>query len=154
MRTAIVLAVLACVGPAFTHAGSPDVRDLMTDEEYEAAGLEKLDDAEIDALNRWLLRFSVREAPEVRRSKDETVQAEVAKAEEEGIRTRIVGEFRGWTGDTVFRLENGQVWRQRLPGRWFYRADSPEVVLKKNAVGYWVLRIVAADRGVGVTRLE
>jgi len=154
MRTPSVLAVLACVVTAFAHAGSPDVRDLMTDEEYAAAGLEKLDDAEIDALNRWLLRFSVREAPEVRRSKDETVQAEVAKAEEEGIRTRIVGEFRGWSGDTVFRLENGQVWRQRLPGRWFYRADSPEVVLKKNAVGYWVLRIVAADRGVGVTRLE
>jgi len=43
----------------------------------------------------------VREAPEVRRSSDEVVQAEVEKADAEGVRTRIVGEFRGWTGTRI-----------------------------------------------------
>jgi hypothetical protein len=108
---------------------------------------------EIDAVNLWLVRYTARDAPEVRRS-DVVVQAEVEKAEADGIRTRIAGEFRGWDGDTVFRLENGQIWKQRLPGNWYYRADSPEVELRKNLMGYWVMKVVAADRGVGVTRLQ
>ena len=65
-----------------------------------------------------------------------------------------MGEFNGWSGDTLFRLENGQVWKQRLPGQWHYRAHAPEVELRKNLMGYWMLRVLAADRAVGVTRVE
>ncbi len=65
-------------------------------------------------------------------TEQELVSEEIRKFEQEGIRTRIVGEFRGWDGDTVFRLENGQVWRQRLPGQWSYRASDPEVELSKK----------------------
>ena len=78
----------------------------------------------------------------------------IRQFEATGIRTRIVGEFTGWTGETLFRLENGPVWKQRLPGRWFYRANSPEVEIKKNMMGYWMLRVVDADRGIGVTQVK
>ncbi len=125
----------------------------MTPEEFAAAGLDKLSAEEIAALNRWVVRYTAKDAPEVRRN-DEVVQAEIAKTDADAIKTRIDGEFRGWEGHTVFRLENGQVWKQRLAGRWFYRADSPEVELRKNLMGYWVMKVVAADRGIGVTRLE
>jgi hypothetical protein len=82
------------------------------------------------------------------------VRKEIEKVDATGIRTRIVGEFRGWEGNTVFRLENGQTWKQRLPGRWFHKAMSPEVELRKNMMGYWVLRLVEADRAIGVTRID
>ena len=32
--------------------------------------------------------------------------------EESELRSFLVDEFTGWTGDTIFRLENGQVWQQ------------------------------------------
>jgi hypothetical protein len=142
--------VLLC---GVAHAEGPDIRTLMTAEEFHAAGLDKLSPEEIDAVNGWLVRYTATDAPEVRRN-DVVVKAEVEKVEADGIRTRIAGEFRGWDGDTVFRLENGQVWKQRLPGRWYYPAESPEVELRKNLMGYWVMKVVAADRGVGVTRLQ
>ena len=35
----------------------PDVRALMTADEFNAAGLERLSPSELEALNRWLLRL-------------------------------------------------------------------------------------------------
>ena len=131
----------------------PDVRTLMTADEFNAAGLERLSPTELEALNRWLLGYAARQASELRQH-SKLVEAEVRKVEQEGIRTRIAGEFRGWDGHTVFRLENGQVWQQRLPGQWFYRASAPEVELSKNFMGYWMLRVLDADRAVGVTRID
>ncbi len=152
LRSLLLVLVGTAVG-ALAHGEGPDVRTLMSAEEFRAAGLDKLSAAELEALNAWIVKYTARDAPEVRRM-NEVVQAEAAKADAEGIRTRVIGEFRGWTGDTVFRLENGQVWKQRLKGRWFYRAESPEVVLRKNTIGFWEMRVVEADRAVGVTRLK
>lgn len=131
----------------------PDLREMMTPDEFSAAGLERLSPTELEALSRWLLRHTARQASDLRQD-SESVKQEIRKVEEEGVRTRIVGEFRGWDGDTIFRLENGQVWRQRLPGNWHYRASAPEVELSKNFMGYWMLRVLEADRAVGVTRIE
>jgi hypothetical protein len=39
----------------------------MTPEEFDASGLEKLSPQEIEALNRWIVRYTAHEAPEVRR---------------------------------------------------------------------------------------
>lgn len=131
----------------------PDVREMMTPDEFSAAGLERLSPTELEALNRWLLRYTARQASELRQH-NELVSEEIRKVEKEGVRTRIVGEFRGWDGETIFRLENGQVWKQRLPGNWHYRASAPEVELSKNFMGYWMLRVLEADRAVGVTRID
>ncbi len=139
--------------PAIAAEAPPDVRALMTADEFNAAGLERLSPAELEALNRWLLRYTAQQASELGQH-SELVKEEVRKVEVEGVRTRIEGEFFGWDGDTVFRLENGQVWKQRLPGRWSYRASSPEVELSKNFLGYWMLRVLEADRSVGVTRVN
>lgn len=141
------------LAPTVTAEALPNLRALMTADEFNAAGLERLSPAELDALNSWLLRYTATQASELRQH-SELVKEEIRKVEQEGIRTRIVGEFRGWEGATVFRLENGQVWKQRLPGQWYYRASAPEVELSKNSMGWWMLRVLNADRAVGVTRIE
>jgi hypothetical protein len=147
------LASALLLAPAVTAEAPPDVRELMTPEEFDATGLERLSPSELEALSRWLLRYTARQTSELRQH-SEFVEEEVRRFEEKGIQTRIVGEFNGWHGDTLFRLENGQVWKQRLPGQWRYRANAPEVELRKNFMGYWMLRVLAADRAVGVTRVE
>jgi hypothetical protein len=152
----VIAALAFSLLPAMTVSADeppPDVRAMMTPDEFRAAGLDRLSPAELDALNRWLLRHTATQASELRQHKG-VVSEEIRKVEQEGVRTRIVGEFRGWDGNTVFRLENGQVWKQRLPGTWHYRASSPEVELSKNFMGYWMLRVVEADRAVGVTRID
>ncbi len=146
----LALAVFALPAAA---VDAPDVRTMMTPEEFSAAGLGKLSPAEIEALNRWVIRYTAKDAP-IMREHNEVVREEIKRVDAAVLKTRIAGEFRGWYGDTVFRLENGQTWRQRLPGKWFHKADSPEVELSKNMMGYWVLRVVGEDRSVGVIRVD
>jgi len=153
-RSRTVLAAFAlCLPLAALPADTPDVRTLMTPEEFHAAGLDQLSPAEIEALNRWVIRYTARDAQSLRQH-SEVVQEEARKVEAEGIHSRIAGEFRGWSGSTVFHLENGQTWKQRLPGNWVHRSSSPEVELYKNLFGFWMMRIVEADRAVGVTRID
>jgi hypothetical protein len=153
-QSTVIASVLGLLlAPTVTAEAPPDLRALMTADEFSAAGLERLSPTELEALNRWLLRYTARQASELRQH-NELITEEIRKVEQEGVRTRIVGEFRGWDGDTVFRLENGQVWKQRLPGNLHYRASAPEVELSKNFMGYWMLRVLEADRAVGVTRID
>src|SRR5512139_1120343 len=148
---ALLLAVTLSGVARATEA--PDVRELMSPEEFGAAGLGKLTPAELEALNGWLLRFTAREAP-VLRASSPAVREEVRKTEATVIRSRIAGPFEGWSGRTLFRLENGQVWQQRMGGSWRHRADSPEVEIRKNLLGMWEMRLPGSGRQVGVTRIE
>ena len=156
-RRPLLLSLLldtALLGANAGHAaGAPDVRELMSPEEFGAAGLGRLTPAEIEALNAWLIRYTAGEAP-VLRASSPAVREEVRKSEATVIRSRIAGPFAGWSGRTLFRLENGQVWQQRMSGSWRHRAESPEVEIRKNLLGMWEMRLIDGGRQVGVTRIE
>ena len=62
--------------------------------------------------------------------------------------------FRGWSGKTVFYLDNGQVWKQRTSGRHTYSGDDNRVVISENRMGFFEMRLIAVDRAVGVKRLK
>lgn len=70
------------------------------------------------------------------------------------LHARVVGKFRGWSGKTVFTLDNGQVWRQRVSGRYTYTGDDTRVVISQNRFGFYDMRLVVADRSVGVSRVK
>lgn len=76
-----------------------------------------------------------------------------AESEPSRIDSRIVGEFHGWTGDTVFRLQNGQVWKQAGPGYFETKLKSPKVVIKKLLIGY-VLQVDGYAKEVFVRRVR
>lgn len=64
------------------------------------------------------------------------------------IRTRIVGEFHGWSGATVFHLGNGQVWVQsnNTDNYWVPTMQNPEVEIRSSKLGGWKLYLL--DKGV------
>lgn len=70
------------------------------------------------------------------------------------IESRIVGKFTGWSGNTTFRLENGQVWQQIELTRFTYRADSPVVTIRRGTFGGYRLRVDGLNRSVRVRRIE
>ncbi len=141
----------ACLAAPPTVADSfPGVEKLMSAEQFEAAGLHKLTPAERQALDRWLVSYTAEEAPAMLRSNPEV------RAAEESIRieARINPPFEGWSGETLFYLDNGQVWRQRLRGRYFHRGDDTAVVIEKNLLGFYKMTVVASGKSIGVTRLK
>ena len=151
MRRLAILFALTVAGLAPALAEDfPGIRKLMNAEEYEAAGLDKLSEAERKALDAWLLRYTAGEAETLRNTSEEVREAK----QEARIEARVRAPFEGWSGDTLFYLDNGQVWQQRLDGRFAYNGSEREVVLDKNFFGFWRLTHVATGRRVGVTRVR
>ena len=81
-------------------------------------------------------------------------KVEVRQEIPDRIASRIVGEFRGWSGDTVFRLENGQIWRQTGDGAVSIRLDSPNVTIERGAIGGFFLRVEGLGARVKVKRIR
>ena len=148
----VAVLALSCAGvglPAFAEDDFPGIRRLMSDEEFRSTGLDGLTPEELEALNAWLLRYTAGDA-EVLQETNKTVRE--ARDDNRGVVSRIVGDFGGWSGKTVFRLENGQVWEQRLDGRYRYRGEpNPEVRIERNWLGFYRMTVIGTGRSVGVS---
>jgi len=129
----------------------PGVGKLMSETEYREAGLDKLSPAELDALNDWLIRYTAGEATVLQQTNEVVREAE----RELEVNARLGDDFDGWSGKTVFRLNNGQIWKQRLDGSYRYRGPAnPEVSISKNWLGFYKMTLVESGKSVGVTRLR
>jgi hypothetical protein len=86
-------------------------------------------------------------------------EREVAKAEKKEKKkfemvAKVIPRFRGWTGKTLFKLDNGQVWQQRQNGRMRYSGADSTVVITTNFLGKYVMKHQETKRTIGVTRVE
>jgi hypothetical protein len=148
---ALILTCAAFLPPALADGDFPGIRTLMSDEEFRSAGLDGLAPEELEALDAWLLRYTAGDA-EVLQETNDSVREARAERDKQGFVSRIVGDFEGWSGETVFRLENGQVWEQRLDGRYQYRGEpNPEVRIERNWLGFYRMTVTGTGRSVGVS---
>jgi hypothetical protein len=132
-------------------ADPPGVETLMTREDFSAAGLEKLTEAEREHLSEWIARY--REGVTVGPAPPKTSK-ERAKEKEIEITVKVIPAFRGWSGKTVFRLDNGQVWLQRQRGTLRYSGDDSAVTLYQNIMGKYMLKHADTGRAIGVKRIQ
>lgn len=130
-------------------ADDPDIRQLMTTEEFAAAGLSRLSTEQMDAVNRWLVRYTAQDAAKM--IKTSPAVKEITRGD---VRSRIDGKFSGWNGATRFPLKNGQVWETRSSTRYSYSATDPEVEITRTILGQYRMRIVDTDRAVMVRRIQ
>jgi hypothetical protein len=149
----LALCVLSPISAWAQAAEFPGVEKAMSPQEYDATGLQKLTPDERTRLDEFIRRF-------VSSSNQVAAQKAVDRAVKERkatppdiIQSRIVGPFTGFTGSTVFTLENGQRWRQAQPdSRYFPKVDSPPVIIVKDTIGYRMY--VAGGGDVRVSRLR
>jgi hypothetical protein len=155
----VVCIVLVSLGFASIEAAEPEsspfpgLQKAMSSEEYEAAGLQKLDPAERAKLDEFIRNY-------VTTSNEKVATTAVDKAVKENkvsapqvIQSRIVGPFTGYTGRTVFTLENGQRWAQSQYDRaYFPKIDSPGVVIVKSGFGYRMY--IAGGSNIRVTLIR
>lgn len=130
-------------------AEDPDIRELMTAEEFAASGIGRLSSDEIEVINQWLIRYTAQDAAEIRDS-----SPAVQEVENAAIRSRIDGEFNGWNGPTRFVLQNGQIWETRSSRRYNYSATDPEVEITRNWMGIYRMRILETGQAINVRRVE
>jgi hypothetical protein len=147
--------------PTSVHAAdSQPLEAAMTEAQFRQAGLHRLNNEELAFLNQWLGQWRGQQ-PTPEGSPGTTTEfgaehlplPQPATTEPTQEHTTVSGSFRGWSGRTVFTLANGQVWQQRLPGKYFYKAENPEVILIRGRFGYY-LQLVASGRQIAVKRLK
>ncbi|MEH6586938.1 MAG: hypothetical protein V7720_10265 [Halioglobus sp.] len=147
---AIALLALTAGSRADDEGSFPGVERLMSPDEFSETGLDKLGPEERQALDKWLIRYTAWEAPAMRANNAEV--QEVEKAFE--LTDTIKQPFNGWSGKTYFYLENGQVWQQRISGRYHYSGDDTAVTFRKNLLGFDVMELQATKKKIGVKRIK
>lgn len=175
----VVASALGLVAAGASAATS--LRDVLSPEEFQRAGLQKLTPEELEFLSTRLLpqpssatsatasasstppepaavplRAQTRLSGDAAFGREREVQAEVEQTRQipREIQSRIVGAFTGWGGATLFRLENGQVWQQAEPSVFAVDLTSPAVTIRKGHFGAFYLTVEGYGSRVKVKRVK
>ncbi len=156
-RTLIAAALLALALPVLAQDA---IETRMTQEEFKAAGLDKLSAAELARLNAWLNRTldnaTTQAAAEAKKKVESDNRGFFNFGSAEPVVARIRGEFRGFARGREYVLDNGQIWKQvddaSLVGA---RLDSPQVRINPSLVGNnWYLAVNGYNTRAKVQRTK
>jgi hypothetical protein len=113
------------------------IQQMMTPEEFRAAGLNKLSPDELQKLDAWLQGY--RQVTEQKAEKKASARAaKIERTKMDLLVSRVDGQFNGLTGRTLIRLEDGTVWKQANADDR-YRAkvtDHPAAAVIHGVFGY------------------
>ncbi|HLR87594.1 MAG TPA: hypothetical protein VK064_06935 [Wenzhouxiangella sp.] len=169
VRTSLLAILLASAAmPAAAQDSFSSLEERMTGKEFKQTGLHKLSEDELAALNAWIQARSLaegevadtdREQAGAAVDTDEADQADRRGLNEsqndEPIKSRLTGNFDGWSGKTRFELENGMVWQQSDSGSYSVSSRSrPEVTITPGILGSWYLQVDGMNRRVKVKRIK
>lgn len=159
MTRLLAVCLLLLVPTALLASEFSSLEERMSAAEFRAAGLDKLSPAELEALNQWLrtrgLLGGESRAPDTPPAVLDRTGFRDAPSSGP-IVSRIRGNFRGWSGNTVFELENGQVWRQADGGAPVFSVNlvDPVVTIREGVLGGWLLSVEGYNRSVRVVRVR
>lgn len=159
-----ILLVYAAM-PAAAQDSFSSFEERMTGKEFKQAGLHKLSEDELAALNAWIQARSLAEGEVADTDQERVENADEANQtdrrglteskNDEPIKSRLAGNFDGWKGDTQFELENGMVWQQNDSGSYSVSSRSrPEVTITPGILGSWYLQVDGMNRRVKVKRIK
>ena len=70
------------------------------------------------------------------------------------VESTVVGEFEGWSPNGKIRLANGQVWQVIDGSNAAVYLKAPKVVVRRGALGGYVMEIAGTNRSPRVQRTE
>lgn len=163
-KISIILLSLLIASPLSAAEGFSSVEEQMTGKEFTAAGLDKLSQSELDALNAWIRSHSVAtlDAPKggaAAVAADSQADRRGLKSDGNNDRTtitsRLVGNFKGWDGQNTFKLENGMVWVQADRDKFYTKeVENPVVIIEPGMFGTWRLHIEGYNSECKVKRIQ
>jgi len=153
---------------AFAQQAFSSLEEQMNGKEFTAAGLDKLTPEELAALNEWIRSRSVATLDAPKASAAGTPAVVSGTGDDRGfeiqnmqdsdrtpITSRLVGQFKGWDGQTVFKLENGMIWEQADKDKFFIKAvENPMITIEPGAFKTWKLTVEGYSSHCKVKRIQ
>ena len=151
-RYCILLVVLTVAAFAVRLASAQQGREVtfdqvMTPEELKSTGVASLSAPQRRELDSWLSRYTalLLASQTPRKAKSDCDPA---------IETQIAGDFKGWEGETIYNLLNGQIWQQSSYHYHYHYAYAPEVTIYASA-GACLMKVTDDDdQPISVRRVK
>jgi hypothetical protein len=126
----------------------------MTPQELRDTGVGNLTASQRLALDAWLNQYTVRVIQIATNQKPNsqtrtTVNSRCSPA----IESTISGDFEGWEGETVFKLDNGQIWKQTEYAYTYSYSYRPDVTIYQTSTGCR-MKVEDEDETILVTRIK
>jgi len=145
--------LLPWLGAHATDTQDFDVLKNMSVTDFRATGLDHLSDAQIKALNAWFGGYE-RSHASCAQAAAEPAMTE-APAPGKDIVAHLDGTFTGWGNNTVFKLDNGQVWQQVDDSTLNVGAlKNPKVTISKGLISAYYLSVEGVQDTVAVRRIK
>src|SRR6476660_10619973 len=109
---ALFILVSARAAWAAEEVLSGSIKEMMSPEEFKAAGLSKLSSEELEKLNAWLQGYRETTEKVTEKKTEKRVAANQSFFHHDPIVSRVDGSFAGLKGRTIIKLEDGTVWKQ------------------------------------------
>src|SRR5438105_6994487 len=133
----LILGSVAGVCVAQEDSGA-SIQEMMTPEEFKAAGLDKLSSEELQKLDAWLQGYRQTTEKKAGEIAEKKASERTAKTKLDMLVSRVDGSFEGLKGRTVIKLEDGTAWRQANAEDRFRPTvtDHPGAVVSHTIFGY------------------
>jgi hypothetical protein len=149
----ILLVATAASAQTQPQDPAPTLEKRMSQAEFHATGLDKLSPEELSRLNAWLQTHG-RVITKVVGTNGQPVFYP-HDSERETVESRLVGSFSGWSGRSLFTLDNGQQWQQAESGAYDTgKLDHPAVKIKPMLLGSWLMYVDGCGCSVRVKRIK
>ena len=153
-----VLTVFFAMSAAIAGAQTPPattstLEERMSQADFRASGLDHLTPEQLKYLNAWLQSHGAGNAQLVSPSGQPVFYPD--SGARDTIESHIVGTFTGWRGKTIFKLDNGQEWKQAESGMYDAgKYEDPVVRIKPMLLGSWLMYVEGCGCSVRVQRLK
>ena len=157
MRPVLLVAVIVLVAVQLL-AQSPILQlridQIMSQREMQDTGVSTLTPAQRRALNEWLNRYTIRVMEAALKAEPSIPDTTVGRTScSPAIENTISGEINGWDGETVFKLDNGQIWEQAEYSYTYFYAYRPDVTIYQTSSGCR-MKVEDEDETILVRRIK
>ncbi len=140
------------------------VETLMSPQELKDTGLSTLTTAQRKSFDEWLNRYTstvvsvalsqnTNESSAARSTESAPPRTDVSTDCAPAIESNLAGDFNGWEGETVFKLDNGQIWEQAEHSYTYSYSYRPEVTIYRVSGGCR-LKVEDEDETILVRRIR
>ena len=155
----LLILVAAVFGGAIIMAQQRHIlsmEEVMTTGELTESGVASLSPAQRRTLDAWLNRYTAH-VVQIVAAREQSAPAPQSGASSgqctPAIESSISGEFKGWDGETIFKLSNGQIWQQSEYDYMYSYSYSPDVTIYSTQSGCR-MKVEDEDETILVKRLK
>src|SRR6266446_5818104 len=130
------------------------IEQVMTSQELVNTGVSNLTTLQRRALDAWLNRYTGRVVAVASKTSSERYSPPVLSSHcDPAIESTIAGDFNGWEGETIFKLDNGEIWQQAEYAYMYSYSYRPEVTIYHTGGGCR-MKVEDEDETILVKRIK